>query len=631
MKKANGIVLDKPGKPDYRTPASFRIIVLLEIVFKILETLSALGLASAARSLSLLHANQCGSLAGLSCFYAVATLTHEVHLLQPASFQLSTLFLDVKGGFDNICTNKLANILAKGAVSTDLVAWIKSVLSKRQGQLIFQGSPKVFCLVAVGTPQGSPISPLLCVLYIESLHLTILQGLAISYFDNLTITVSSDSVHSIIRAIQHHFRIIQRQSTDLVVAFSIHKTELIHWRTQKDRSHVSFAPIVINDMLFPPSQAIRWLGYWLTLTIQSSIHFKRLLVLAQASLTTVRQLSVAGKGLSFWCNKKLVFGAILPIVTYGCNLFIPDAATLQKLDPSWHGVPRWTTNCFYTTARGALDQEASLPHISSICKHRSGSAALGLVSAPSKFNPATARIPQSVPTWDQGRSADHHHFHLQGSSKAILLTSWLRQVVNSAKHLPLDSRYHKASDIIAEVPILQLSPTDLLSLPLSREPSITYQALRTPLVQLLLADWLHISPPVPPTYLYSAWLTPHAFTSLPQFIYGRIHQMRTGASHLTAHISWRNRDSSTLCPFCEEDNQSFQHAILLCPAKVQPHLTHLSGVDDISPDAHLWLSVPLLRGFAEYLYAICTGFPPAMLCIRSSPATPGMGSDSGST
>jgi len=114
MKKANGIVLDKPGKPDYRTPASFRIIVLLETVSKILESLSALRRTSTARSLGLLHANQCGSLAGLGCMDAVATLTHEVCLLQTASFKVSTLFLDVKAGFDNVCANKLANILAKG-------------------------------------------------------------------------------------------------------------------------------------------------------------------------------------------------------------------------------------------------------------------------------------------------------------------------------------------------------------------------------------------------------------------------------------------------------------------------------------------------------------------------------------
>jgi len=233
-----------------------------------------------------------------------------------------------------------------------------------------------------------------------------------------------------------------------------------------------------------------------------------------------------------------------------------------------------------------------------------------------------------VPTWEQGRSADDHRFLLRGSSKAVHLTSSLGPAVNSAKQLALDSFCHEVSDLIEEISILPLASTDLVALPLSRVPSVTYQALRTPLIQSLLADWLDISPPVPSYYPYGACLTPHAFTGLPRFICGRIHQMRSGASYLAAHISWRNRDSSTLCPFCEEDDESFQHAILHCPTKAHPRLTHLSGVDDIGPDGPLWLSVPLLRGLAEYLYATRTGFPPAMLRIRASTVTPEPGSGS---
>jgi len=381
-------------------------------------------------------------------------------------------------------------------------------------------------------------------------------------------------------------------------------------------------------MLFPPSQAVRWLGYWLTPTIHSSVHFLRRLTLAKASFTSIRQLSAAGKDLSSWCNRKLVFGAILPILTYGYDLFVPDAATLKKLNSFWHVVLRWTTNCFYTTALGALYREASLPPISSICKHRRQSAALRLVCAPSEFNPATAQIPESFPTWDQGHSADDHRFLLQGSSKAVHLTLWLGPAVNSAKHLPLDSLCHKVSDLIEEISILPLASTDLVALLLSRVPSITYQALRTPLIQSLLADWLDISPPVPSSYPYDACVTPHAFTGLPRFICGRIHQIRSGASYLAAHISWRNRDASTLCPFCEEDDESFHHAILHCPAKAHTRLAHLSGVDDIGPDGPLWLSVPLLRGLAEYLYTTRTGFPPAMMRIRANTVSPEPGSGS---
>ena len=135
-----------------------------------------------------------------------------------------------------------------------------SLLSHHQCRLLFQGAPKVFSPVAVGTPQGSPISALLLVLYIASLHPTIPQRLGISYVDDLTITVSSDSVRSNIHALQYYFGIIQRQGADLAVAFSVPKTELLYWRTPKDLSDVSFAPIVITNMLFPPSPAGRWLG-----------------------------------------------------------------------------------------------------------------------------------------------------------------------------------------------------------------------------------------------------------------------------------------------------------------------------------------------------------------------------------
>jgi len=263
-----------------------------------------------------------------------------------------------------------------------------------------------------------------------------------------------------------------------------------------------------------------------------------------------------------------------------------------------------------------------------MCKHRRRSAASRFVCAPSEFNLATARIPKSVPTWDQGCSADDHRFLLRGSSKAVHLTLFLGPAVNSAKHLPLDPLCHEVSELIEDIPILPFASTDLVALPLSRIPSVTYQALRAALLQSLLADWLDLSPPVPLSYPYGACLTPHAFTGLHRFICGPIHQMRTGASYLAGHVSWSSRDSSTFCPFCEEDDESFQHTILLCPAKAQPRLTHLSGVDDIGPDGPLGLSVPLLRGLAEYLYATRTGFSPTMLRIRANTATPEPGSAS---
>ena len=60
LKTANGMVLDKPGRASYDSPASFRIIVLLMTISKILEWVMTVRLSAIARSRGLLHPNQCG-------------------------------------------------------------------------------------------------------------------------------------------------------------------------------------------------------------------------------------------------------------------------------------------------------------------------------------------------------------------------------------------------------------------------------------------------------------------------------------------------------------------------------------------------------------------------------------------
>lgn len=380
-------------------------------------------------------------------------------------------------------------------------------------------------------------------------------------------------------------------------------------------------------MLFLPSQAVRWLGYWFTPAIHTTLHFLKRLALAEATFTTVRRLSTAGKGLSSWCNRQLVFGAILPILTYGRNPFTPDSSTTKKLDAFWHKVLRWTTNSFCMTPIGALYIEASLPPMGTVLKHRRRPAALWLVCYSSKHNPEAARLPDSVPSLDPGRSADDHRFLLRRSPKAVHITSWDRPAVNSAKHLPLDALCHLVHDLIKAIPILPLTPSSQAVASSGQEPSTSFAAIRATLEPLLLADWIATSRPPPAQDLFDPALSPHVFTGLPRFIGGRIHQMRSGASYLAAHSSWWNRTDSTLCPFCEEDEEPFPHAVLHCPAKCLPSLPNLSGVDDLGPDAPLWSSVPLLRGLAEYLYATCTGFPPAMEYCGAIPTSPSSGSE----
>src|SRR5207302_11272131 len=131
LKKANGVVLDKPGKPSYDSPSSFRIIVLLQTISKILERVGAYRLAEQARALGLIHRNQCGSLPALSSFDACLSLVSTAQTLQRPGLKVSSLFLDIKGGFDNVDSSVLTSFLSSKGTPGYLVAWIRSFLSQR--------------------------------------------------------------------------------------------------------------------------------------------------------------------------------------------------------------------------------------------------------------------------------------------------------------------------------------------------------------------------------------------------------------------------------------------------------------------------------------------------------------------
>jgi len=107
LKSANGVVLDRPGKASYDSPASFRIIVLLKTLSKILERIMMVRLSAIARAKGLLHQIQCRSLPGLSPSDVCLTLTHEVRTPQRPRLKVSTLFLDIKAGFDNVNASTL--------------------------------------------------------------------------------------------------------------------------------------------------------------------------------------------------------------------------------------------------------------------------------------------------------------------------------------------------------------------------------------------------------------------------------------------------------------------------------------------------------------------------------------------
>jgi len=81
--------------------------------------------------------------------------------------------------------------MCRKGIPHHFVSWVCSFLAHRKCRLIFQGSPNIFLPVLVGPRQGSPVSPLLFVMYVCVLHMPIPRGIIFSYVDDFTVTVGS--------------------------------------------------------------------------------------------------------------------------------------------------------------------------------------------------------------------------------------------------------------------------------------------------------------------------------------------------------------------------------------------------------------------------------------------------------
>jgi len=392
LQRADGIVLDKPGKPTYDAPLSFRVIVLLQTFSKILERIMNSRLSCVARTYGLLDPHPCGSLAGLSASDAGTTLTHEVKTLQMAGRKVSTLFLDIKGGFDNVNPSTLCVMLRAKGISPYLVSWTKSFLSGRSCRLLYQGSPKVFAPVWVDTPQGCPVSPLLFVIYVSRLYCKIPYGPSLFYVDDFSLTASSASYRRNIQILQKQYARLKARGARLGVSFLVPKTELIHWRTNRDRDPISNAPIHLDKSVFTPKNEVRWLGYWFTPSISTTRHFVKTLAKALAAFVAVKRLSPPGIGLPPFLCHRLASSLLFPILSYGADASLPTVHMTRKISVFWHKVQRWTTNCFMCTPTDILAIEACLPPLELLLTYKRRLAHLRILCSPPEINPTTARL-----------------------------------------------------------------------------------------------------------------------------------------------------------------------------------------------------------------------------------------------
>jgi hypothetical protein len=328
-KHATIVPVAKPNKPDYSAPKAYRPISLMECTGKLLEKVITRRITNdIAHYPEILPNNQFGSRPQHCTTDAALALVHRIQATRKAGYHAALLLFDISGFFDHIDANRARDVLRKKGFPPNMVNWIFSFLTDRTAAMRLDSTYIDPFPVPDGTPQGSPLSPILSAIFTSFLlHLssTWTHSTLSLYVDDgaiLSVSATPNSASTnAVRKLEETLRWLQ--SNGLMVDFD--KTELMIFSPNRYRgpttTEAAYSDPTGTKHLVAPTTRLRYLGFFLTPTLDWRPHVS---IMAMRARSTIRGLSILGnsiRGLDLVHWKQVYLMYVIPILTYGAPVW----------------------------------------------------------------------------------------------------------------------------------------------------------------------------------------------------------------------------------------------------------------------------------------------------------------------
>ncbi|EED11708.1 reverse transcriptase, putative [Talaromyces stipitatus ATCC 10500] len=257
-------ILQKPSKEDWTNPRSYRPIALLSVLGKGLERLVARNMAWIAIHYKVLASQQFGALPLRSVINLTTCLTHNIEQALNQGKTASLLTFDVEGAFDNVLPGRLTYQLQTQGWPNNLILWISSFITERTIQIRFDNELSPHTDISCGLPQGSPISPILFMLYIAPLFHMGNPRTRFGHADDGATLAISLSLLTNYQTLSESLQDAIEWGTAEGITFAPNKYELMHFswhRADQDPAttpSVSMGSVIVTEATDRPY--LRWLG-----------------------------------------------------------------------------------------------------------------------------------------------------------------------------------------------------------------------------------------------------------------------------------------------------------------------------------------------------------------------------------
>ena len=325
-KYAEIAMLPKVGggkKRNKEDPRSWRPIALLPCVSKGLERIIASRISWAALIKGVFSSQHGGALPKRSTMDLVACFVHDTELALAKGWEVTLVTMDVQGAFDALLVRRLLKRMMEQGWPFNLICLIRSFLSDRRIRVRLETETTEYYTVNCGTPQGSPLSPVIYMLYLAEL-LKMDPELKFGYADDLALTRASPSVHKNVELLAGDVAKVIEWGNANKVFFAPEKSEMMHITNKK---HGEAPPCIVNEELtIEPTitaekegdvPALRWLGVWFDRKFKFRRHVNERAGAARGVAYHLRNLANTKHGPPASALRKAVITCVLPSLLYG--------------------------------------------------------------------------------------------------------------------------------------------------------------------------------------------------------------------------------------------------------------------------------------------------------------------------
>lgn len=322
-KTAIGIMIPKPGK-DPKIPSNYRPISLLKCIGKIFEKIIASRLLLHLEKHKIINKWQRAYLKEKEANEHVYRLGTQIKHFQSQKQHTGVVLFDVEKAFDSVWHNGIRYKLINYNLPKYITRLLSSYITNREISVKISQDTSHAVQLAAGTPQGSVLSPLIFILYVNDLPINPHNNTHVSQFaDDLAIWTSHKNINYIIPR-------LQRTIDDLELWCSIWRIKLNNNKTQylSTTKSKSIKQLTVFNNVIKPETKATLLGIIFDQKLTLEKHVDNITTKARRRLNLLRLL----RGTNFGANPhsllRIYKSYIRPVLETG-HVLTADASDLQ--------------------------------------------------------------------------------------------------------------------------------------------------------------------------------------------------------------------------------------------------------------------------------------------------------------